>query len=440
MMTSKKVKFITLGCRVNQYETQGMREVMSKSGVLPVTEDNSDQVDFVIINTCTVTAEADKENRYWIRRAKRDYPTAKIVVTGCGVERDREKIEALPEVDLVVANHDKSNIADKILGGCADDEFQKAGVNPKHRFTPLSVSESEGHARAFIKIQDGCNHACSFCKVVLVRGRSRSRNLTDILDEVKRLRDGGFREVVFAGIQLGAYGLDSQTQDSLVRVIEESAKISGIERIRLSSIEPTDVKPELINALAAIPQCGHHLHIPLQSGDDQILAAMNRRYDRVFYIDLIERLRAQMPDFMLTMDVMAGFPGEEETHFCNTLDLIGRVKPIHAHSFPYSEREGTKAARLKLNHDKMIARERVLQLSREVEIIGNNVRQRFIGKTMPVLVENYKQGKEKGWFQGLTLNYLKVYFPASEDLFRKIVPVELVTLQADGFLGRIVES
>ncbi len=436
--TEKKVKFITLGCRVNQYETQGMREAMSRAGAVSflAKNDKADSVDYVVINTCTVTEEADKENRYWIRRAKRDYPNARIVVTGCGVERDRAKIEALPEVDFVLANHEKAEIANRLIEGCASPVVQ-SGVNPKHLFTPLSISEAEGHARAFIKIQDGCNHACSFCKVVMVRGRSRSRDLRDVIDEVIRLRDTGFKEVVFAGIQLGAYGLDISPGGKIAEVIRETAKIDGIERIRLSSIEPTDVTPKLIETIAGTPKCGHHLHIPLQSGDDDILKGMNRRYGRSFYIDLIARLKAAMPDFQLTLDVMAGFPGEEAVHFQNTVDLIREVKPLSCHVFPYSRREGTRAA-VFTNVPPALVKERVQALNDLSAEMSLKARESYLGKKMFVLTENYKRRSEAGQFQGLTENFMKVYFEGKPEWFRSIIPVELLSFREDGFSGRVI--
>lgn len=437
MNSQAKVRFITLGCKVNQYETQGMREVLERAGVASVTaETEPADVDFVVINTCTVTEEADRENRYWIRRARREHPSARIVVTGCVVVRDRKQIEALPEVDLVIANHEKTRIADRLLGGCADPLLQEEEARrARYRYLPLSISRSEGHARAFIKVQDGCNHACSFCKVVLVRGRSRSRNLKDILEEVRRLRDSGYKEVVFTGIQLGAYGLDfpEGERQGLVDVLEASAKIEGMERLRLSSIEPTDVTADLIEALASIPKCCPHLHIPLQSGDDEILKRMNRRYPSSFYLELVARLKSAMPDFSLTLDVMAGFPGEDEEHFQNTIRVLENVQPLKCHVFPYSRREGTRAARFD-NVPAGVIQQRVRQLIDWGEAMGREIRLPYVGKEVLVLVE--QQRKDTGLLQGLSSNYLKVCFQGEPDWVGRIVSVKLLALQGDTFLGR----
>lgn len=458
----KKVKFITLGCRVNQYETQGMREALSRSGytsVLSAKKSESPQAELVVINTCTVTNDADKENRYWIRRARRENPKAKIIVTGCGVEHDREQIEAMPEVDRVLLNRDKPEIASKLELGCGDPQIQSSiadvvrepSARSKHDYAPLSISNSEGKTRAFIKIQDGCNHACSFCKVVLVRGRSRSRQMKDILEEVTRLRDAGYRDFVFAGIQLGAYGWDFDDQNIRVEdVLYEAAKIEGVERLRLSSIEPTDVTDSLIEALASIPKCAHHLHIPLQSGDDSVLRGMNRRYGRKFYIELIQKLKFKMPDFRLTADVMAGFPGETEECFQNTIKLLETVKPLRCHVFPYSERKGTLASRseeFEVSHE--VKKERVRRLIALSDRLGREVSLPDIGKVMNVLVENIKEHQDKEslenedgkyLLQGLTKNFMKVAFVGESAQVGQIVPVELVSLQNGLFLGSVASE
>ena len=246
--SSKNVRFYTLGCKVNQYETQAMRESLERKGFRDIEGQKEAPCDLVVVNTCTVTQDADRTNRYWIRRLRREHPGARLAVTGCYVEKNRPELEAMPEVDLILANHEKALLAEKLL-------------DPSHvahapaSFAPLSISRSEGKTRAYVKVQDGCNHACSFCKVSIVRGSSRSRALEDILDEVSRLRDVGYREIILTGIQTGAYGLDLKpsakegARQSLLRdVIEACARVEGIERIRLSSIELTDLGASLREA------------------------------------------------------------------------------------------------------------------------------------------------------------------------------------------------
>lgn len=430
----KKVRFLTLGCKVNQYETQAMRESLLRAGL---EEKGEGPNEVVVINTCTVTESADRENRYWIRRLRRENPEAKIIVTGCWVERDRKTVEALPGVDLVLSNFEKPEIAQRFLEGCGTPGLQdRETLSPpisRHQYDSLKVSGFQGHARAFVKIQDGCNHACSFCKVVLVRGRSRSRALDEIIAEAGRLRDSGFLEIVLTGIQLGAYGKDLNPPLNLVSVLEALSRISGIERIRLSSIEPTDVTAELIEAMKELPGVCPQLHIPLQSGDDEILKRMRRRYGRAFYGDLIARLRQALPDFCLSMDVMAGFPGEDEIHFQNTLSLIEETRPIRVHAFPYSRRSGTRAACLE-DLPPRVLRERMSRLFDFSKGVTVGEKERFVGRRFSVLVE--KQSSSEGLYEGHTPHYLKVYFQAPSDCVGRSVPVELVAVARDGMIGR----
>lgn len=416
----RKVRFVTLGCKVNQYETQAMSESLARCGV---KEGESGPQDLVVINTCTVTEQADRENHYWIRRLRRENPDAKIVVTGCWVQRNRSEVEAVPGVDLVLSNEEKSKLTERLFQGCAAPEVQD-----------FKISTFKGHGRAFVKIQDGCNHACSFCKVVLVRGRHRSRLLSDIVEEVKRLRDSGFREMVLTGIQLGAYGSDQNPRLDLTSVLEALVLVPGIDRIRLSSIEPIDVKPELITAMKQLPKVCPQLHIPPQSGDDEILKRMNRRYGRTFYLDLIEQLRDSIPDFCLSMDVMVGFPGEEEIHFQNTLSLIEATRPIRVHCFPYSSRPGTRAARFE-NLPKTVVRNRmnrILEFSNEVI---QREKEKFLGRLFPVVVEHSLSGV----CYGHTPHYLKVFFSGSKEFVGRTIWARLVGLRENGLIGQVEE-
>lgn len=420
----KKFRFVTLGCKVNQYETQAMKESFLREGL---EESASNQAEVVVLNTCTVTEDADRDNRYWLRRLRRENPGAKIVVTGCWVERNRKEIAGLSEADLILSNQEKPDLVQRLFQGCATSEVQESPAvtfRSKADFAPLQISSFQGNGRAFIKIQDGCNHACSFCKVVLVRGRSRSRELSKIIEEAQRLQASGYREIVLAGIQLGAY-------PHLVGLLESLQSVSGIERIRLSSIEPTDVKLELMDAMKRLSKVCPQLHIPLQSGDAEILKKMNRRYSQEFYSELISNLRKQIPDFCLSMDVMAGFPGEEEHHFENTLTLIEQTRPIRIHAFPYSRREGTQAAKLQdLPPETLKKRmQRLIGFSKEV---SRREKEKFIGRKFSVLVESTSA---EGLLQGHTQHYLKIAFAGPQTWIGKMVPVRLQELQGDLLLG-----
>lgn len=442
---TQSVKFMTLGCKVNQYETQAMVESLASRNILESGE-VSQPCDYVVINTCTVTADADKNNRYWIRRMKRENPDAHVVVTGCYVEKNRAELEAMPEIDLILSNYEKDKLSEKLFESCGSDTIQKAPPDKK-RFAPLEVSSPQGGGtRAFVKIQDGCNHACTFCKVVVVRGKSRSRELKSIVGEVQRLADGGYREIVFAGIQLGAYGLDFEAPEHfrnpsardhyfLADAIEAAAQIKGIERVRLSSIEPIDIGEPLIQCFERVKKFCPQMHIPLQSGDNEILKSMNRRYSREFYRDLIVKLRARIPDFELTLDVMAGFPGEEAEHFQNTVQLLEEIEPLKCHVFPYSRRDGTRAA-LMPDVSAHLIRERVQQLMGLSKQWGEARTRRYIGREWDVLVE--KRRVQNGFFEGMAANYVRVCFPSSENVEGQIVRVKCLAVEDGVMLGKRV--
>ncbi|MDD5568361.1 MAG: MiaB/RimO family radical SAM methylthiotransferase, partial [Candidatus Omnitrophica bacterium] len=309
------VKFHTLGCKVNQYDTQSIRERFLGRGFKEAR--GSRKPDFYLINTCTVTAAADQKSRGIIRRCINENPKAKVIVTGCMVKNDSSELSGIKGVELIIS---KSFFSD-------------------------GISDFSSHTRAFLKIQDGCDNFCSYCKVPLVRGRSRSRLLEDIVEEAGILVKKGFKEIVLTGICLGSYGKDLSMETSkglnLVAVIEELEKIEGLLRIRLSSIEAGDVTDALIDKLAESNKLCRHLHIPIQSGDDQILRKMRRKYSRKFYINLIKKIKARIPQVAITTDCLVGFPGESEKHFKNTLDLVNRIVPLRVHIFPYSAIKGT---------------------------------------------------------------------------------------------------
>ncbi|MFA7255039.1 MAG: tRNA (N(6)-L-threonylcarbamoyladenosine(37)-C(2))-methylthiotransferase MtaB [Candidatus Omnitrophota bacterium] len=435
--SKKNVRFYTLGCKVNQYETQAMREALERNGYQDIEGQKGASCDLVVVNTCTVTQDSDRTNRYWIRRLRREHPQARLAVIGCYVEKNRAELEGMPEVDLIFSNDEKPFLAEKLLapaGICGAARTDKVPT-----FMPLSISRSEGKTRAYVKIQDGCNHACSFCKVSIVRGPSRSRALAEILKEVTRLREGGYREIILTGIQLGAYGLDleprsdSKERQYLLRdVIEASARVEGIERIRLSSIELTDLGKLIREAFGAIPKLCPHIHLPMQSGDNEVLARMNRRYTREKYRDVVLELKERIPDFEFSVDVMAGFPGETEAQFENTLELLEILKPLKTHVFPYSFREGTRAAEWGTLPAQLV-RDRVRRLMQSAERISGEVRSRYLGRSMEILAEH--KHAITGVSEGFTPNYLKIFFEYPQDVQGCIIPFKLTELFQDGFRG-----
>ncbi len=324
----KTVAFKTLGCKVNQYETQLLREQFMQAGFKETTA----CADVYVINTCTVTRKSDSESRRLIRTARRESPDSKIIVTGCYTELDKNEIEKITDNLLVVRNSEK----DKILQYLPD--FKQSGA-------PDTISRFEGRTKAFVKVQDGCDNFCSYCKVPLVRGRSRSRRPEGVILEIKNLISNGYKEIILTGICLGDWGRDFGL--GLSWLLEEIKKgIDGEYRIRLSSIEPWYVTLALLETIAGSNKICRHLHIPMQSGDDEILKKMNRRFEAKEFEALINRLRSFIPGVAFTTDILVGFPTEGEKEFNNTLKLVKAAQPSRAHIFPFSMRKGTKASLL----------------------------------------------------------------------------------------------
>jgi threonylcarbamoyladenosine tRNA methylthiotransferase MtaB len=435
--SKKNVRFYTIGCKVNQYETQAMRESLEQKGFRDIEGERGAPCDLVVVNTCTVTQDADRTSRYWIRRLRREHPNAQIAVTGCYVEKNRLELQKMPEIDLILSNDEKPFLPEKILA--PSEKPRELCENKISSFASLAVSRSEGKTRAYVKIQDGCDHACSFCKVSIVRGGSRSRAMDAILDEVKRLCENGYREIILTGIQLGAYGRDMgsgthprKKRPFLRDVIEACAAVQGVERIRLSSIELMDLDRSIREAFRSVPKLCPHVHLPLQSGDNEVLARMNRRYTREDYREAILELKENVPGFEFSADVMAGFPGETEKQFENTLELLETLRPLKTHVFPYSPRDGTPAASWKpLSVKEVQGRgKRLMALS---ERLSREVRERYLGRSFEILAEH--KNERTGISEGFTRNYLKVFFECSRNVQGCIIPLKLERLFRDGFHG-----
>ncbi len=427
----KRCIFKTLGCKVNQYETQAIRENFLSCGYEEVSF--GERADVCVINTCTVTKMSDRKSRHLIRKAIRSNPKGTVIVTGCYAERNQKDIAGIKGVDFVVPNNQKNRIVDII-------RRKNNGKRPsaEGRFF-LKISSFKDHSRAFVKIQDGCNNFCSFCKVPYVRGRSLSRDLKAIVEEVKRLVERGFRELVLSGICLGAYGADLEGDVDIVDVIEAIEKLPGGFRIRLSSIEPNMVSEKLIGKMAHSKCLCSHLHIPLQSGDEEILKKMNRSYSVDEYKKLVERIRNKIPKVSLTTDVMVGFPGEKETIFLNTLNTLKEISPSRVHIFPYSLREETAASYLKdvVPKDKIQERMRILRSL--AAAFSLRYRDKFVARLVDVLVES-KRDKKSGLLTGYTDTYIKVSFQGSNSLYGEIVPVKITKLSSNLTLGVLSEN
>lgn len=414
----KTVKFYTLGCKVNQYDTQSMRERFIQAGFQEL--EDGECADVCVINTCTVTHRADADSLNIIRKAKRQNPKAKIMVTGCLAElkKDSDRIKEIGDISRILKNKDKANIPEILL----------RHHKPIASTGGYGISYFKGRARAFLKVQDGCNHFCSYCKVPLVRGPSQSRPMDDIIQEAKRLVHGGHKEIVLSGICLGAYGKDLRPKINLLRVIEELEKLERLIFIRLSSIELNDITPELIKKVAQSKKLCPHLHIPLQSGDDEILKKMNRKYTGKDFLNKILEIRKIVPEIAITTDVLVGFPGESQRAFRNTISLIKKMMPLRVHIFPYSPRKHTKAFSFDGIVDQREKRERIMRLRKVSESCSLSYRKQFLGRKMQVLVEG--RGKEgRNQWEGYTNNYIKARVVSGRELINRIIPLCLKRIE-----------
>lgn len=422
----KTVKFFTLGCKVNQYDTQIIREQFLNYGFQEIKD--SLAADMYIINTCTVTHRADSGSLNYIRKAQRENPQAKIIVTGCLAELDGDKINKIDGINLIIKNKDKENIFKHLF--CSNE--YNTQTSSMHR----GISYFEGHTRAFLKIQDGCDNTCSYCKVPKVRGISRSKPLDEIIQEAGQLIKNGYKEIVLTGICLGLYGKDLYPKISLLNVIDALEKIDGLLRIRLSSIEAGDVSDALINKMSESGKLCKHLHMPIQSGDDEILKKMNRKVRRQDYLNLIENIKCQIPGIAITTDVLVGFPGEGEINFKNTIDLIKKISPLKVHIFPYSPRQGTAAYNFRDKLNPTIIKQRILRLKEITWDCSSDYKKRFLNKDMDVLIENQSKAKEApDLWQGYTGNYIKVMVRSGQNLRNQLILLRLKKIAKDYLLG-----
>lgn len=422
-MRNKTVSFYTLGCKVNQYESNAMAQEFERCGYNVLHE--GEEADIAVVNTCTVTNIADRKSRQILRRIKKSNPGTIVVAVGCYVQVAKEKVEKIPEIDLVLGNNEKKEIVQYVenyineqrkLNNVTDVMHQKEFVD----FGSTTYTEA---TRAVIKIQDGCDRFCSYCIIPYARGRVRSRKPDNIIKEVKKIAESGLQEIVITGIHVASYGKDFNNGYGLIDLLEELNKIEGIKRIRLSSIEPMIITDEFINRLLKLDKICHHFHLSLQSGCDETLKRMNRRYTTAEFMEVVERLRDAYSDVMLTTDVIVGFPGETDEEFEQTYEFLKRVKFYKMHVFKYSQREGTKAAVMPNQIDGKVKEQRSQRLIELSEQNQREYNEKYIGKEVEVLFEE-REGK---CFKGHTANYLLVKFETDENLENviKIVRVNL---------------
>lgn len=395
----RSVGILTLGCKVNTYESEYVINILKEHNYEIKSFD--DVCDIYIINTCTVTNTSDIKSRKMIRNAIKKNPNACVVAMGCFIEANKDyQIEGL---DIVLGNKDKSKIVDLL-----DEYFTKKEKivklynDPKSQFEDMYITNFPGRTRAFVKIQDGCENFCSYCIIPFVRGKCRSKDKDKVISEIKALVNNGYQEVVLTGIHTGNYGVDLDT--NFATLLKEIVKIEGLKRLRISSIEITELTDEVLEVLKTSPIIVDHLHIPLQAGSDEILKAMNRKYDLSYFFEKIKKIREIRPNISITTDVIVGFPGETTELFEQTIKTCRDLEFAKIHVFPYSERQGTKAMELpnhiESNEKKRRARE-LLLVSKELEITYAN---KFLNKQVEVLIEEDKDG----YSYGHTSNYLHV--------------------------------
>lgn len=432
----KKVAFHTLGCKVNQYETQAMSELFEKAGYTVVPD--SEMADAYVINTCTVTSIGDKKSRQFIRRVKRNNPNSIVAVVGCYAQTAAAEVMNIEGVNIVMGTNDRNKIVDYVEDCQPHEKINIVDDIMKVReFEEMTVEEIKGKTRAFLKIQEGCNQYCSYCIIPYARGPVRSRRREDIFKEVKTLVANGFKEVVLTGIHVASYGKDFKEDNSLIDVIKGINQIDGLERIRLSSLEPTLFTEGFLKELSALEKVCQHFHLSLQSGCDKILKAMNRRYTTQQYREIVEAIRRVYPDVALTTDIIAGFPGETDEDFRETYEFVKEMAFSDIHVFKYSPRKGTPAADYKEQVDGMKKHRR----SEELITLGEEMRvkyqRQFLGDIKEVLFETETKDKPE-YIEGLTNNYLKVLVKADKDLEGEIRRVILHEIWKDYIVGSII--
>lgn len=413
------VSFATLGCKTNQFESASMQETLRGAGyrVIPFEEG----ADLVIVNTCTVTSATDAQSRNLIRRARKFNAACRVVVTGCYAQVDPHALQELPGVSLVIGNEEKQRLLDFLReNDTPTPHVEVADIRQAQSVCLPPLTSFAGRSRAFVQVQNGCDAFCSYCIIPYARGASRSAHPDEIKQQVVTLVASGYAEIVLTGIHIGCYGADLQPKWTLNDLVRQLEAETGVHRLRLGSIEPTELTDELLATLAASPVICPHLHIPLQAGDDSVLQRMGRTYGRAFFARLVSKVRAVLPSAAICLDVITGFPGETEQEFANTYDFIAGLEISDLHVFPYSKRPGTPAASLPDQVPGNISRERAERLRRLAAEKYRQFAEGFLGRELEVVVEGGSRG---GLLKGISVNYLEILFPGAASLAGQCVRV-----------------
>lgn len=434
---NKTVSFLTLGCKVNQYDSDAMRTIFLQQGYKAVKEE--EEADVYVINTCSVTSIGDRKSRQMVRKIRRKHPQAVIAVAGCYAQIAPEIFEAMGDIDVIVGAQNRSKIVEYVEKAQKKEKTINAvkDIMSVTEFENLYVdAEGETKTRAFIKVQEGCDNYCTFCIIPFARGKLKSRKQKDAVEEIRRLVLKGYREIVLTGIHLGNYGRDLHDGTSLATLVEELLRIPNLLRIRMGSIESVELSDDLINLIKDEPRVCRHLHLPIQSGSDAVLRRMNRHYRLPEYKKLISELREKIPGLALTTDLIVGFPGETEENFMETLETLRELRFSAIHVFPYSQRTGTPAAVFPNQVPGDIKKDRVHRVQELEKEISKEYRKTFLQKTVHVLIEEEKNG----YFEGLSDEYIRVSITDKNVEKGRLYSVYVENLTEDGLIGRVQEE
>ena len=430
MSFNKKVAFYTLGCKVNQYETESIKNQLIKKGYEEVSFE--DKADIYIVNSCTVTSVADRKTRNMLRRAKKINPNGAVIVTGCYAQTNSKELLEMKDIDYVVGNTDKSGIVNFIedIENRTMEKLKNHNIFLDSEYTEYEFATLREMSRAYVKIQDGCNNFCSYCKIPFARGKSRSRQKDNILKEITKLSQEGFKEIILIGINLGAYGEDLENGGNFEDLLKDILKIEGIERIRIGSVYPDKISDEFIEMFSN-PKLMPHLHISLQSCDDTVLKRMRRKYGSSLIEERLTKLRKAVPNMEYTADVIVGFPGESQEMFQNSYNLIDKIGFSGLHIFQYSDRENTLASTFEDKIDPKVKKERADELEKLKEIMAERERKKYLDRELKVLVEEEKDG----YLYGYSENYLRVKFKGKATSLNHIVSVKIDSLEKEMLIG-----
>lgn len=433
----RKIAFYTLGCKVNQSDTASMERLFREAGYEIV--DFAEKADIYLINTCVVTNMGQRKSRQMIHRAIRKNPNAFIVVSGCYPQTAAEEVKAIQGVDLIIGNQDRAAVV-TLVEAAATEQSIDAYDNVKKlsaqtAFEELSADCETEKTRAFLKIQEGCNQFCTYCIIPYARGPLRSRSLENIKAEVEKLVAAGFSEVVLIGIHLGAYGKELKNGTSLTDAVKAALEVPGLARLRLGSLESVEVGEDLLDLMVSDERLQRQLHLPLQSGCDDVLKSMHRPYDTKVFAELLKKIRAKLPDVAITTDVIVGFPGETEENFATTREFVKACGFSKIHIFPFSPRKGTPAASFGEVVSEKVKQRRVEELAQVDRESHEKYCESMLDKTVSVLFE---QESAEGLWEGLSGNYVRIYARSEDNLSGKIRRIMLKALYEDGMIGEIL--